>query len=68
MFDMLNSIKEAERKNNLKIAVLSKGREDDRKHFVKLSRTIGHLNTEHFRQYDKAITWLLESKDIFEPS
>ena len=63
-FEMVDSIKKIETKNPFKIAVLSKVREDDRKHFVKLAQAIGKLNTKHFSNYDEAISWLF-GKDIF---
>ena len=63
-YDMVDSIKKIETKNNTKIAVLSRDKEDGHKHFVKLAQAIGHLNTKHFSNYDEAITWLL-GKDIF---
>ena len=63
-FDMVDSLKEIETKNHIQIAILSKDREDGRKYFVKLARSIGRVHIKHFRNYDEAITWML-GKDIF---
>ena len=65
-FDMVNSIKKIENKNPAKIVVLSKDLEDNREHFVKLAQFSGKIDMKHFNNYDEAITWLLESKDIFQ--
>ena len=64
-FDMVDSLKEIETKNHIQIAILSKDREDGRKDFVKLARSIGKVHIKHFGNYDEAITWLLGGKDIF---
>ena len=61
---MVDSIKEIETKNHIQIAILSKDREDGRKDFVKLARSIGRVHIKHFGNYDEAITWL-SGKDIF---
>ena len=60
-----NSLKEIETKNHIQIAILSKDREDGRKDYVKLARSIGRVHIKHFSNYDEAITWLLGGKDIF---
>ena len=65
-FDMVNSIKKIERKNQIQIAVLNKDREDDgHKDFAKLAQFMGKLQMKHFKNYDEAITWLLGGKNIF---
>jgi hypothetical protein len=64
-FARIEAIKKIEKKNNLKTAVLSRDRDDNRKYFMKLAQVIGGLNTKLFSNYDEAITWLLGGKDIF---
>ena len=63
-FDMVDFMKETDTKNHMKIAVLSNDRENG-KHFVKLAQSIGRLDTKHFSNFNEAITWLLDGKDIF---
>jgi hypothetical protein len=65
-FARIEAIKKIEKKNNLKTAVLSRDRDDNRKYFMKLAQVIGGLNTKLFSNYDEAITWLLGGKDIFD--
>ena len=64
-FDMANSIKKIETKNPIKIALLSKDRKDGPEKTLKLAQLIGKLPIKSFNNYDEAITWLLDSKDIF---
>ena len=64
-FEMVDSIKKIETKNHMKISMLSRDRDNDRKDFVKLAQTIGKLPIKHFSNYDEAIAWLL-GKDIFK--
>jgi len=62
--DMIDSIN-IETKNNIQIAILKTDSEAAYKNFVRLAQIIGRLNVQYFNNYDEAITWLLESKDIF---
>ena len=64
-FDMMDSINKIETKNNIQIAILSTENKDAHKNYMKLAQMIGKLNIQYFNNYDEAITWLLESKDIF---
>ena len=62
---MVGYINKIETKKKLKIAILSEDIEDGPKKTVKLAQSIGKVHINHFRNYDEAITWLLEGKDIF---
>ncbi len=64
-FDMMDSINKIETKNNIRIAILSTESEDAHKNFVQLAQMISKLNIQYFNNYDEAITWLLDGKDIF---
>ena len=65
-FDMVDSIKKIETTNHIQIAVLNPEREaDGGKDFEKLAQFMGKVHMKHFRNYDEAITWLLDGKDIF---
>ena len=64
-FDMMDSINKIETKNNIQIAILSTENKDAHKNYMKLAQMIGKLNIQYFNNYDEAITWLLDGKDIF---
>jgi hypothetical protein len=57
-----------ETKNHTKIAFLSTQTETAHDNFVKLTQVVGRKLIKHFRNYDEAITWLLDGKDIFNSS
>jgi len=62
--DMMGSINKIETKNDIQIAILKTDSADARKKFVTFAQTIGRLNIQYFRNYDEAVTWLLEGTDI----
>ena len=64
-FDMMDSINKIETKNNIQIAILSTENKNAHKNYIKLAQMIGKLNIQYFNNYDEAITWLLDGKDIF---
>ena len=65
-WELANYIKTLETKNHTKIAFLSTQTEAGHGSFVKLSQSVAGQYIKHFRNYDKAVTWLLGDKDIFK--
>jgi hypothetical protein len=63
--DLANYMKTLETEHHAKIAFLSTQTEAGHESFVKLAQAVGGKYIKHFRNYDKAITWLLGGKDIF---
>ncbi len=65
LLDLINNMRDHETENHTKIALLSTQTEAAHDNFVKLAQIVGRKHIKHFRNYDEAITWLLEGKDIF---
>ena len=65
LLDLINNMSDLEPENHTKIALLSTQTEVAHDNFVKLAQLVGKRHIMHFRNYDEAITWLLDGKDIF---
>jgi hypothetical protein len=63
--DLIKYMNSLEAKNHTKTAFLSTQTETAHDNFVKLSQVVGGKYIKHFSNYDEAINWLLEGKDIF---
>jgi hypothetical protein len=63
--ELIDHMLALETKNHTKIAFLSTQTEAAHDNFVKLTQVVGRKHIKHFRNFDEAITCLLEGKDIF---
>jgi len=63
--ELIDHMTALETKNHTKIAFLSTQTEPAHDHFVNLAQVVGKKHIKHFRNYNEAITWLWEDKDIF---
>ena len=59
--ELIDHILALETKNHTKIAFLSTQTESGHDSFVRLAQAVGGRYIKHFKNYDEAITWLIEN-------